>query len=691
MKERSIMILDARCLRIMNLLINSSIQLKPENLAQSLQISKRTIYYDIKKINEWLESQGVPTIKNMRTLGFYVDEETKRKITRKLHLIKYICNYEYSFEERKSWVGLSILSRSKTIFLNDFIKKFQVSRSTLLNDIKELKSEWQQFQLQLLSHRNQGYFVKGSELQKRQAIVHHVTHLLSTTGHNQFSLEFLNENNLAINKMNRILETILLTRYSDDVIRTLSIYILLFLKRWIREKFIQLDVQEKEVLYCTKEFQLASNIIKNIESDYNLSIPIDEVSYITTYLLGSRGADYKEIDQSTELTFLKKLIKSMVDEFQTYACVQFKQREQLEKNLLIHMKSAYYRLKYGIHLQNELTYSVKEKYHDIFILTKKVIHHIEKFVNQTMSEDEIAYIAMHFGGWLYKEGVKVPTRKKALIVCENGVGTSRILQKQLEELLPNVDVIDIITLREYRNYSLTNIDFVISTIPISSSKIPIYIVRPILTPADKIMLLRETNNYLENKTFSLEAIMEIVKKHATVTNEKALFQELEKYLYQLEGKESYYKPMLKDLLIRQHIQIVDRVNNWKEAIELAAKPLLENNYITLDYIQAMINNVLELGPYIVIAPGIALPHARPEQGVKKLGMSLLKVKNPCSFTDKEEHQVNLIIVLAAIDNETHLKALSQMSKLLSNKENLKTLFESNSKEEVLQLVETYSQ
>jgi mannitol operon transcriptional antiterminator len=148
--------------------------------------------------------------------------------------------------------------------------------------------------------------------------------------------------------------------------------------------------------------------------------------------------------------------------------------------------------------------------------------------------------------------------------------------------------------------------------------------------------------------------------------------------------------MLKDLLTKHCIQFVEEAGDWKEAIALAAKPLLDSGCITNEYIQAMIDNVMTLGPYIVIAPGVALPHARPEQGVKKIGMSFLQIKNGCLFSEKEEHRVYVLIVLAAIDNETHLKALSQLAKLLSDKESMRILFAANSAEEVLSLVEAYS-
>ncbi|WP_143415733.1 BglG family transcription antiterminator [Geobacillus sp. E263] len=684
------MILNARCVQILNMLLSSSTHVTADKLAQSLQVSKRTVYYDIQKINDWLRSQGFSPLKNVRDLGFYLDDQIKKQMTKKLQTLQPIRHYEYSSEERKAWIGLLIFSRNHSIFLRDFLEKLRVSRSTLLNDIKELKSEWQPFQLQLAFHRKQGYFIKGEETQKRKAIVYHVAQLLATVGYERLYSELFRGHTSSISDIIRQSEAFSSIRYTNDVIHTLTIYLSIFIKRWIRAKYIQMDEQEKEVLRSTREYKTAHYIITQIENVFQINVPKDETCYLTTYLLGLRVTDDKQIDQSNEIAILKQMVKNMVDDFQTYACVQFKHREELEKNLLIHMKPAYYRLKYGLHLQNELTQSVKANYHDIFTLTKKVVHHVENVVGQSVSDDEIAYIAMHFGGWLDREGVSVPTRKKALIVCESGIGTSRILQKQIEELLPAVDVVNIISVREYRAYSLEHVDFVVTTIPLQPRDVPVYMVRPILTAADKMLLLRETNELSETRTLSVEALLEIVKKHATIINEQALIQELHEYISQSQRKEIFKKPMLKDLLTKHHIQFVEEVDDWKEAIALAAKPLLDGGYITNEYIQAMIDNVMTLGPYIVIAPGVALPHARPEQGVKKIGMSFLKIKNGCLFSEKEEHRVYVLIVLAAIDNETHLKALSQLTKLLSNKENMGVLFSSDSAEEVLTLIEAYS-
>ncbi|AWO75791.1 PRD domain-containing protein [Geobacillus thermoleovorans] len=685
------MMLNARCIQLMKLLLRSSLYLTADKLAQSLNVSKRTIYYDIQKTNEWLHHEGLKPIQYARGLGFRLDDEVKQEITTKWNTLQPARHYTYQSWERKAWIGLWILTRVHPLYLSDFLEKLHVSRSTLLNDIKELKEDWQSFQLQLSFHRKKGYFLSGKEIQKRKLMIRYVHQLLATMDDQHFAAELSAECQWPIFDWIRQFESAFSIRYAGEVIQTLPIYLALFQRRWARGKFVQMDEQEKEVLRSMREYQIADHLVRRIENVSQISIPDDEVCYLTTHLLSFRVADDKQIDHNDDITTLKRIIRHMVDDFQTYACVQFKRREELEKNLLVHMKPAYYRLKYGFHLQNDLTESIKANYQDLFTLTKKVVHHLESVVGQPVSDDEIAYIAMHFGGWLDREGVSVPVRKKVLIVCESGIGTSRMLQKQLGELLSTVDVIGVVSAREYDYISLEgHVDFVVTTTPLQPKDVPVYTVRPILTTEDKMLLLREIEGWTETTSLDLEVVMDIIKKHATVIDEKTLYQELNAYFSHSKRKEIWPKPMLKDLLTKRHIQIIEEAGDWKEAIVLAARPLLEEGYITSEYIEAMIQNVLTLGPYIVITPGVALPHARPEQGAKKLGMSFLRIKKGCLFSDREEDRVYVLIVLAAIDHETHLKALSQLTTLLSNQEHIQMLFKAGSVEEVLALVEMYS-
>ncbi|MDQ7236950.1 PTS sugar transporter subunit IIA, partial [Bacillus pacificus] len=387
------------------------------------------------------------------------------------------------------------------------------------------------------------------------------------------------------------------------------------------------------------------------------------------------------------------IVDRMIKDFQHYACVLFQDFDGLFTDLYLHMKPAFYRVKYGIEIENPLRNTIQENYEEVYFLTKKVIHHFEEYVRKTVSDDEIVYVTMHFGAWMRKEGIVPNPRKTALLVCPNGIGTSRMLQYQLEKLFSNIDILNAISKREYES-NIFDVDCIITTTEIEKGNVPVFKVNPILSDSEKAALLRKVNGVLygENQKDSVDLVMGIIQKYADVVDEKSLKRELIEFMSgpAYFEKEEKYKPMLNELLTREFIHLEDRVDNWKDAIRLAADPLLQNQYIFEEYINEMIVNVEKLGPYIVIAPKIAIPHARPEAGVKKLGMSLLQLKESVLFSEKQEHAANLIIVLAAIDNETHLKALAQLSEMLSDPKNVEMLIHSNSIDEMLKMIAKYS-
>lgn len=141
--------------------------------------------------------------------------------------------------------------------------------------------------------------------------------------------------------------------------------------------------------------------------------------------------------------------------------------------------------------------------------------------------------------------------------------------------------------------------------------------------------------------------------------------------------------MLKEIL-KNNINVVDEVSTWEEAIKVAAAPLKEGGFIQEEYIGAMLENVVKNGPYIVIMPGIAMPHSRPEDGVLKTGMSLLKLSKNVMFP--EDKEVGLIFVLATTDPNTHLSLISELTNLLMEDKYVDKMFSARSKEEVLECI-----
>ncbi|WP_067842013.1 PTS sugar transporter subunit IIA [Amphibacillus sediminis] len=140
--------------------------------------------------------------------------------------------------------------------------------------------------------------------------------------------------------------------------------------------------------------------------------------------------------------------------------------------------------------------------------------------------------------------------------------------------------------------------------------------------------------------------------------------------------------MLKDLLPRAHMQQVDHIETWEEAIKLASEPLLKADYIEEAYVDHMIASVNQNGPYIVLMDYFALPHAKAGEGVNQLGMALLKVNQP---VDLKGNPVKVFLVLAAIDADSHMQSLQEISEILSDEANYKSFINGDLEEIVLLL------
>ncbi|RIO58204.1 PTS sugar transporter subunit IIA, partial [Mammaliicoccus sciuri] len=119
-------------------------------------------------------------------------------------------------------------------------------------------------------------------------------------------------------------------------------------------------------------------------------------------------------------------------------------------------------------------------------------------------------------------------------------------------------------------------------------------------------------------------------------------------------------------------------------ITIAATPLLTQDYFESSYVTAMIDSVKELGPYIVIAPEIAIAHARPNDDVKHIGLSLLKLNQHINFSE-EGHFASLIFVLSAIDNDGHLAILRSLATKLGDQDTVNKLLAAQEINEIVNI------
>lgn len=685
--------MDKRSSAILRLLAESDKYLSIEELASSLNVSKRTIYNDIEKINQWLTDVHGSQIEKVHGMGIFIPDEVKAGIWSSMDR-ENISYYEYSKEERYAWVFLLLsLDINTPYFIGTFQSLFKVSRNTVIDDIKQVRKSIDKQGISITSSISEGYLVEGNEIGIRQMIMDSVQYLSSNTRHSA-------EKDLQLNLLEKLftpsdihLVLNLLSAYeeksgigiTEDIRPLISTWMLCFYQRMRNDRTLYLGHSEKEAIKAAPEFKIADSIFKQVFGTFTE----DESVYFTRILLGAKIRFSKSSDYETEnILNLESIVDTLIDNFQQKAAVTFPEKYSLYQNLLLHMKPAYYRIKYHINISNPLTDKIKQDYKEIFSITREIIQPLEKLIGQKINDDELAYIAIHFGGWLKRNALTINERiLRIMIVCPNGIGTSRIMENQMINLLPEYEIVSLFAEKDYEKLDslASTVDFVVSSVPLGDKGVPVIVVNPLFSAKDKETLLThgklDENTYRQNEMPKVDTLLDIIDQYTEIKDSESLKEKIIEYLSPTVNTESdTHKPLLKDLLPLNRIRVVNTVRDWEDGIDIASRPLIEDGYIAYSYVTAMKRLIIDKGTYMVTSDSIAFPHALPADGVRRTGMSLLLVKNSIEIRDKP---VKLFIVLASEDNEKHLKAMGQLTRTLSDRTRKNDILNAENRHEII--------
>lgn len=148
--------------------------------------------------------------------------------------------------------------------------------------------------------------------------------------------------------------------------------------------------------------------------------------------------------------------------------------------------------------------------------------------------------------------------------------------------------------------------------------------------------------------------------------------------------------MLAKILTRDCIRLNVLCQDWKEAVKAGTDLLLDAGCIGPEYLEAIIRHHEELGPYMVVAPGIVLAHARPEEGAKKVGLSLVTLKEPIVFGNITNDPAKLVLTFSTVDQQVHLDLLGKLMELLSNEADIAQMMREDSVDMIIDMVKKYS-
>jgi mannitol/fructose-specific phosphotransferase system IIA component (Ntr-type)/galactitol-specific phosphotransferase system IIB component len=348
-------------------------------------------------------------------------------------------------------------------------------------------------------------------------------------------------------------------------------------------------------------------------------------------------------------------------------------------------------------IYNRLCEKVKTEYKELYKLVSETMKPFSELFDQEIPEDELAYLTIHFGAILFnrKECI-IPPKKKALIVCSGGIGSSAILYAELKSLFPELHFLLPIELSKLKHIN-EPIDIVFTSYystEIMEIDLPLIKVSPVMTVKEKSQVKREVYMLLGNMFLRqprVEEVIKIIRKNTEILSENILYDELQSYFARMENftVKNDRRIKLTDIINENLIRLKVPAKNWEDAIRKSASALLENDKITAPYIDAMITTAKEAGPYIVVTKHVALPHARPEAGAKETAMGIAVLESPIEFGNKGNDPVKYVFSLSAVDHETHLQAMAEFLELLEKAEFYDVLDKAKNPEEIMNYIKAY--
>lgn len=682
------MYLDERSNLILKAVLSNP-DISNTELENRFTLTRRQISYSFNKINNWLEDNNYPIIKRTNSGKFIVspiltdlfaDKAEKSSASR----------YIPSEKERVQLIILMILSLEEEISLIHFSSALGVSKNTALRDIKAVQKQLDHYHLEIVYSRIQGYDIVGNEWDVRKLLSDVLRNIFEMYHGESYicQLAQISNEQIEFRKMQiEQVESRLHLKFIDEKIKHLPYVIAILLKR-IRNGHVIKEVNniDYQTLSDTKEFEAAEILIQD-----EPAIPNQERLFITLKLLTSNIFSTKLLTNK-ELPQLEKALQDSLDLFEKKAALKFKNKPDLLNRLLMHMKPAFYRIKYQLTTSYSMLERVGDEFKAIHYIVKDSFTPFEEYMGCDIPENEIMFVTILIGGHLLNSGETIIDKKKAVVVCPNGISISQLMEHTLRDLFPEFYFYRAFSIREFEKLDL-NFDIVFAPVPLQTEK-QLFIVNQFISDFEKIQLRQRVMQGvfgLNHSVVNIDNIISIIGKHAKISDLPALEKALTDY-FSLQMASTEDKPktdyQLSDFITPETIVIKDSVADWQEAIEIASQPLLQKGAITEAYIETMRQQYPSISPHILLRLNIAIPHAKPQDGVNAVGMSLLKIKN--GLATAHERKLHLVVVIAAVDKKQHLDALMQLMKIASMNEVIEELVELDTAEAIGELIKAHS-
>ncbi|GGE25763.1 BglG family transcription antiterminator [Streptococcus himalayensis] len=500
-----------------------------------------------------------------------------------------------NIEDRYHYLVNKLLFEQAQLYFDDLAEELFVSRSTLSSDFKKIRKDLAAYDLTIESKANYGVYVVGSERNKRRFIMDHFFRDQSFASLHQYIPMEINEKQLNLEDLTLIVleecrEGEL--RLSDFVIQNLVTHLVLSVRR-IAQGFQIKQIEDLAREDYPKERKIAESILIRVSRLISLDFPEEEIDYITLHLISKAYHQHSSILDGGES--LRSQLIQVLEYHPSVKKYRFQQDFQLVEGVLTHLATLLIRLKNHVKLENPLLADIKKSYLPVFQLTADMLAAMPSFAHLTLSEDEIAYVALHVMAAM--ERIKEKQKFNILVICATGFGSAQLLKNRIELELGNlVTVVDVIGYYDLNDERMQGIDFIISSIDLSNLvfSLPVFTVSIFLTN-DEVKLIKQ-------RLRTMNPLEMVNRQNQQTETEKNLSQLFDDYFSEdwfMIGEQTSQEAILEELLrkmadgedegfvsrmkegIRQREQLSSIVFSPEIAVPHPIKPLAKNHKIGL--------------------------------------------------------------------------------------------------------------
>lgn len=434
---------------------------------------------------------------------------------------------------------------------------------------------------------------------------------------------------------------------------------------------------EKQDISHNLRYPMAAGILKYLCQYCGVTVTEDEVQYLSMVLSGLRYL--KKDDFNGDIVKTQLITRQFIEAVSRTLELDFNNDYVFYENLSNHLQSIFESSDLSFK-ENPVLRQILDKNKQIEYAVDENRAIVEKYIRRPLSPVELTYIAIHICAAIERKKNK-EVAFHVILVCHGGIGTSQLLLERLKKHF-NFQIVDIMSAHEVGRIRKGQADMVISTVRLSDCEIDNVVVTPSLDDTDYLKVghliddLRSRKNLpprLEKKKITAKGLLNRLKPVICQYKEqdvelllKKVEEEVNQY-FCVEGENpDLFAPMLHHILTADRIELDVECRDWREAVRLSASRLLRDGVIEKCYVESMIHNIEENGPYVVIYPGFAMPHDAADAGTLRVGMNLIRLKEPVLFGDEEAEPVRYVCCLSAVDHERHLKAFFHLVNLLQN-------------------------